>query len=136
LITADSGERRQLTLPPTANLGDGMPCFSPDGRMLAFARGTSFFVGDIYQVSVAGGPARQLTADNRWLMGLAWTSDGREVVFSSNRGGLLGLWRTRQRAAHRSRCPRPETTLFFPPSHDKGAILLTRVGRLTRTSGA
>lgn len=93
LITVETGERRQVTLPPASNLSDGMPRFSPDGQQLAFARGASFFVGDIYMVPVAGGAARQLTFDKRWLNGLTWTADSREIVFSSNRGGLLGLWR-------------------------------------------
>jgi Tol biopolymer transport system component/DNA-binding winged helix-turn-helix (wHTH) protein len=93
LIKVETGERRQLTLPLAPNLSDGMPRFSPDGQQLAFARGASFFVGDIYVVPVAGGAAQQLTSDKRWLNGLTWTADSGEIVFSSNRGGLLGLWR-------------------------------------------
>jgi Tol biopolymer transport system component/DNA-binding winged helix-turn-helix (wHTH) protein len=92
LISVESGERRRLTT-PAQNLSDGMPKFSPDGRMLAFVRGSSFFVNDLYLVPVAGGEARRLTADQRWLFGHAWTADGRALVFSSNRGGLFSLWR-------------------------------------------
>ncbi|MBL8207069.1 MAG: PD40 domain-containing protein [Blastocatellia bacterium] len=93
LITVASGERKQLTLPPTTNLADGYPKFSPDGKRVAFVRGTSFFVGDVYVTDMAGGTAQRLTHDDRWLTGLAWADDSREIVFSSNRGGLLSLWR-------------------------------------------
>jgi Tol biopolymer transport system component len=64
--------------------------FSPDGRRLAFIHG---LVSDIYVVPVAGGEPRRLTFDNRHVEGLAWTRDGREIVFSSERAGLPRLWR-------------------------------------------
>jgi Tol biopolymer transport system component/DNA-binding winged helix-turn-helix (wHTH) protein len=93
LISAESGEKRRLTSPPTQYLGDWSPKFSPDGKTLAFVRGASFFVNDLYFVPTDGGEARQLTFDHRWILGLTWTADGREIIFSSNRGGLFRLWR-------------------------------------------
>jgi Tol biopolymer transport system component len=92
LFTVESGEKRQLTAPPTQLLGDGFPKFSPDGKTLAFVRGSSFFVNDLYLVPVAGGVERRLSFDNRWILGLAWLADGRALVFSSNRSGLFRLW--------------------------------------------
>jgi Tol biopolymer transport system component len=51
-------------------------------------------VGDIYLVPIAGAEPQRLTTDNLFLSGgLAWTADGREIVFSSTRGGLPTLWR-------------------------------------------
>jgi Tol biopolymer transport system component len=50
-------------------------------------------VSDIYLAAVAGGEPKRLTYDGLWVRGLAWTPDGREVVFSSSRGGSYGLWR-------------------------------------------
>jgi Tol biopolymer transport system component/DNA-binding winged helix-turn-helix (wHTH) protein len=92
LIAVESGEKRRLTTPPQS-LSDGMPKFSPDGKTLAFVRGSSIFVNDLYLVPVAGGEARRLTTDQRWLFGQAWTADSRALIFSSNRGGLFSLWR-------------------------------------------
>lgn len=40
----------------------------------------------------AGEPKR-LTFDNRFIAGLDWTADGRDIVFSSNRAGARHLWR-------------------------------------------
>jgi Tol biopolymer transport system component len=68
---------------------DGL-AFSPDGRRLAFIDGLP---NDIYVVPVAGGEPRRLTFDKSRVGGLAWTRDGREIVFSSRRAGLPRLWR-------------------------------------------
>ena len=48
---------------------------------------------DIYIVPVGGGEPRRLTFDNVSIKCSAWTADGREIVFSSNRGGMMSLWR-------------------------------------------
>jgi Tol biopolymer transport system component len=94
LVSTESGEKRQLTRPPTSNLGDYYAALSPDGRTLAFVRGSGFQSGDLYVLPLAGnldanGEPRRLTKDNGNIVGTAWTADGREIVFSSNRA----LWR-------------------------------------------
>ena len=97
LLALETGERRRLTSPPAASVGDESPAFSPDGTTLALAR----LVGgakDIYLVPVAGGEPKRLTFEDTvrpgsFTDGLAWTSDGREIVFASNRSGSFQLWR-------------------------------------------
>src|SRR4030095_5953357 len=95
LISPDTLEWRQLTFAPQNSFGDLNPQFSPDGQSVAFSRsirsGTSTL--DIYIVPVAGGEPRRLTFDNKHIECLSWTADAREIVFSSDRGGLLSLWR-------------------------------------------
>ena len=93
LLSVENLERRQLTGPPAQNLFDMVPAFSPDGQALAFVRLSSGRVSDIYLVPVGGGEPRRLTFDNTDIDGLAWTQDGREIVFTSDRGGGYGLWR-------------------------------------------
>jgi Tol biopolymer transport system component/DNA-binding winged helix-turn-helix (wHTH) protein len=92
LIVKETGEKCQLTTPPAQSLGDGGLAFAPDGKALAFIRTVGIGIDDIYLTPVGGGEAKRLTADNRWIHGLAWTADGRELVFSSNRGRTFGLW--------------------------------------------
>ncbi len=91
LISIESGQKGTMTSPPGPYLAS--PTFSPDGKNLAFVEGLGFLAHDIYVASVAGGEPRRLTFDNRLIYGLTWTSDGKEIVFSSNRGGLDSLWR-------------------------------------------
>ncbi|MGE0132973.1 MAG: protein kinase [Blastocatellales bacterium] len=94
LVTLETGATRKLTNPPAGSVGDQSPVFSPDGQKLAFLRSPGTQVGDIYVVPITGGEPQRLTSDNLYLSGgLAWTTDGREIVFSSTRGGLPTLWR-------------------------------------------
>jgi Tol biopolymer transport system component len=93
LVSLEDGTKRRLTSPSAEHLGDSTPRFSPDGETLAFVRGASGFAADLYLVPVAGGEPRRLTSENRWVFGLAWTRDSREVVFASNRTGLFSLWK-------------------------------------------
>jgi Tol biopolymer transport system component/DNA-binding winged helix-turn-helix (wHTH) protein len=84
---------RPLTSPPVPSTGDWDAQYSPDGASIAFIR-NSKDVEDIYVMRGTDGAARRVTFDNRLLSGFAWTPDGKEFVFSSNRGGAVwGLWR-------------------------------------------
>ncbi|HKE26355.1 MAG TPA: hypothetical protein VKB88_28570 [Bryobacteraceae bacterium] len=50
-------------------------------------------MNDLYVVPVAGGEARRITSDNAFIPGHAWTPDGSEIIFTSNRLGSKALWR-------------------------------------------
>jgi Tol biopolymer transport system component len=96
LLSVETGEKRRLTSPPAHFFGDWNPAFSPDGKTLAFTRAVNGISLDIYVVPVSGGEPRRLTFDDAHLKGLAWTPDGREIVFSSSRGGSVhtaALWK-------------------------------------------
>lgn len=93
LISTKHGSRQRLTSPPATCVGDVHPAFSPDGQAVAFMRSCSNAVYDIHLVPVRGGEPSRLTHDNVTITGLAWTPDGREIIFSSNREGGFRLWR-------------------------------------------
>ena len=95
LISPDTLEWRQLTFAPQNSFGDLHPQFSPDGQNVAFCRssGTGTGTQEIYIVPIVGGEPKRLTFDGMHIECLAWTADGREIVFASDRGGLLSLWR-------------------------------------------
>lgn len=75
LLELDSLEDRRLTFPRSR--GDFDPAFSPDGRTLAFNRRGA----GIYTVAVLGGEERVISAGT-YYWGLAWTQDGRQIVFA------------------------------------------------------
>jgi Tol biopolymer transport system component len=93
-----TGEKQALTAPSQNIYGDGSLALSPDGKTLAFTRTKAAYVSDIYLLPMskdllpAGRPER-LTFDGKRISGLAWTADGRSLVFASMRGGRLELWR-------------------------------------------
>lgn len=93
LVSVSNGAKRLFTTPGTRMLGDGVPSFSPDGRLLAFSRWKTLNVADIYVQSLKTGMATRLTFDGSGIYGIAWTHDGRELIFSSGRSGAPKLWR-------------------------------------------
>ena len=91
-ISLDALEARRLTTPAPSWDGDWSPVVSPDGQKLAFVRGPESAVRDLYVMDHSGGEPRRLTNDGRLIVGLTWTADSRNVVFSSNRDGQFSLW--------------------------------------------
>lgn len=91
-LSLDSLAIRKLTSPLLP--GDYNPAFSPDGQTLAFNRGSQG-VTSIYTLPVAGGEERRLISGSQYGWGLAWTADGRDIVFG--RAGWLAksgwLWK-------------------------------------------
>ena len=85
---------RPLTSPPDRERDD-VPAFSPDGSTVAFVRGSVGGGGaDLLVLPAKGGEPRRLTFDNGGIIGSpAWTPDGHDIVFASQRGGLSSLWR-------------------------------------------
>ena len=60
------------------------PALSPDGRMLAFIRGDSWFLttDQIYVKMLPNGDARRVTDDNRLKYGLTFSPDGAEIAYT------------------------------------------------------
>jgi Tol biopolymer transport system component len=105
LIRARDGIKTPITMPPDKSIGDTSPAFSPDGKSIAFLRAVASGVSDVYVGSVQGGPARRLTFDNRDVQSIAWTADGRWIVFSSDRRRNSVLWRVRAGGGEPQRVP-------------------------------
>jgi Tol biopolymer transport system component/tRNA A-37 threonylcarbamoyl transferase component Bud32 len=96
LLSAVTGERRQLTFPPAGTLGDHCAAASPDGKALAFRRANAQgqWRGSIYVVALDSGfkpqrEPRQVTPQKffDWSC-VAWTADSQRLVFPY----ALGLW--------------------------------------------
>jgi Tol biopolymer transport system component len=97
LISTETGETRSLTSPPTKSLPDTDPAVSPDGRTVAFGRWAGL-MGSIYLLDLTEdlkpkGEPRRLTSLKSGLWGLAWTPDGREIIFSSGNIADMSLWK-------------------------------------------
>jgi len=92
LLSLDTLAARKLTSPGLP--GDYNPAFSPDGQTLAFNRGSQG-VTSIYTLAVKGGNEHLVASGSQFGWGLAWTADGRSIVFG--RASWLGtsawLWK-------------------------------------------
>jgi serine/threonine protein kinase len=94
LISIDAGKKQALTSPDMNGLyGDSYPKFSPDGSKIAFLRNLSYSITELYTISSNGGDEKRLTFDKLQVGSEAWTQDGKEIVFTSNRSGNTTLWR-------------------------------------------
>jgi Tol biopolymer transport system component/DNA-binding winged helix-turn-helix (wHTH) protein len=83
---------RPLTSPHNQQF-DCDPVFSPDGATVAFARGPmGAFLSDLFVLRVADRQPVRLTSGNSGG-DVAWTQDGKEIVFDSSARGFQGLWR-------------------------------------------
>jgi Tol biopolymer transport system component/DNA-binding winged helix-turn-helix (wHTH) protein len=87
-----TGQKRCLDSPQAKELGDFGPAVSPDQKSVVFARMSTLSVRALYSVDVAGGNLRRLTFDNKGVWGQMWTSDGKRIIFYSNRSGVPRLW--------------------------------------------
>ncbi len=87
LVSAQTGEKRRLTRPPTGSDRDFAPAFSPDGRILLFTRASGTgMAAEIYILSLSEdfepvGEARHLKTDERFVGSPVWTLDGRHVLY-------------------------------------------------------
>jgi Tol biopolymer transport system component/predicted Ser/Thr protein kinase len=104
LLSTQTGEKRKLTSPPAKLIGDTDPAFSADGRSLAFVRLVGYSASDLYLLSLSNdfkpiGEPTQITFNNWSVRNPVWTLDGRQIIFSSGRGGGNNLWRTTASAA-------------------------------------
>ena len=99
LIPVQGGEPRHIvrSKPPAS---DFAPAFSPDGRRLAYAScaasiaGCHVYVIELDAALAPTAPARRLTTRSVLIIGsLAWTRDGRAVVYSAQPGPFMAyLW--------------------------------------------
>jgi Tol biopolymer transport system component len=108
LVPVEGGAPRRLT---TAVAGgrDVAPAFSPDGRSLAYAACTSrlscdVFVQPLGEGTIPAGPPRRVTRQDVYsIHGMAWTPDGRSLVYDAEAGPeTFHLWRV---AAHGRTAP-------------------------------
>jgi Tol biopolymer transport system component len=103
-MSVENGERRRLTAIAAEGTstgefpGDFIPAVAPDGRFLAFRRAVTRNSFNLFLLPLARGmrPAgdpRRLTRDSQVISGLAWTADGKDLVFSSGTPGNVTLFR-------------------------------------------
>lgn len=92
LISTGTGRKRQLTHPPPRTVDD-QAAFSPDGTLIAFRRSQGDSSDEIYLIPSDGGQEQKLTFRSNPIDGLAWSADGKRIIFSSGRATSLGsIW--------------------------------------------
>lgn len=86
----DQGQWVQLTRFPDSV---SQPALSPDGRMITFVRGSTFYgPGEIYVKLLPDGEAVQLTRDGLDKASPAFSSDGSRIAYTVVRGNKWDTW--------------------------------------------
>ncbi len=124
LLDLDRLELSPLTSPPASYTGDALPRFAPDGSTLAFMRVMDGNSKDIFLLDTDGSSQPvQLTLDGVNITGFDWASDGKSIVFASNRNQQFGLWQIPVDGSHPSRLIRAVSM------EDPGSVAISRTGK-------
>ena len=90
MFTLTTMQKRCLAAPDSNAVDMEDPAVSPDGTTVTFARASTLRVRDIFTVPIRGGSVRRLTYEGKRFRDLMWTRDGKNIVFTSDRGGVTG----------------------------------------------
>ena len=106
LLNAETGEERILPEPAPDCTMTIEPAFSPDGKLLASVCVLTGGLNKVYVQPSDRGPAREiaLVSTEYVLAGLAWTADGRSIVYSTY-GANGTLWRVPATGGSREKLP-------------------------------
>ncbi len=91
VLDLDSGETRAIDYAPRSGESDIDPKISPDGRTIAFRRGSAPF-SDLWVVPTGGGEAKRITQLQSLIRGHDWLPDARGLVISSDHEGKPSLY--------------------------------------------
>lgn len=125
IVSSEGGKPRMVTENPMS----WFHSWSPDGKGIAFTR-PSHGSGNIYAISVNGGPETALTTGSGISDDPDYSPDGKYIYFNSDRTGTMEIWRMLPDGS------RPEQVTFDGlnswtphPSPDGNSILILSYGK-------
>jgi serine/threonine protein kinase/Tol biopolymer transport system component len=88
VLSAGTGELRQITFEQDSTVAMGAPVWSPDGRSIAFvsSKGRTGFEFGVWLVNPDGSNLRNVAPRG---LGMAWAPDGRWIYFAESSAGSL-----------------------------------------------
>jgi Tol biopolymer transport system component len=78
-------------VPPAPDVHWAYPSVSPDGRWVAASRWTPGAFLDVVVLEAGGGEVLRMTHDRAMDLAPAWSPDGRTLLWSSDRTGILNI---------------------------------------------
>jgi len=120
ILPSVGGEPRLVTENPNSYFHS----WSPDGKTIAFTR-PNHGAGNIYSISVDGGPETALTTGTGISDDPDYSPDGRFIYFNSDRTGSMQIWRMRPDGSEPEQLTFDEYQNWTPhPSPDGKSVLV------------
>lgn len=120
IIPSGGGEPRLVTENPNSYFHS----WSPDGKTIAFTR-PNHGSGNIYAISVDGGPETALTTGAGISDDPDYSADGKYIYFNSDRSGSMQIWRMLADGSHPEQITSDDYQNWTPhPSPDGKSILI------------
>lgn len=88
VVDVDTGARRKL-----GEMDAVQPSWSPNGERIAYWTTVGGGQRDLFTIPAAGGEPVAVTNDAPTDWNPVWSADGRWLYFSSDRSGVMGIWR-------------------------------------------
>ena len=125
IVPSAGGTPRMLTENPLS----WFHSWSPDGKTIAFTR-PSHGSGNIYSISVDGGPETALTTGTAISDDPDYSPDGKYIYFNSDRSGAMEIWRMRPDGSRPEQMTFDGQASWTPhPSPDGNSILILSYGK-------
>ena len=119
IIPSSGGEPRLVTENPYSYFHS----WSPDGKTIAFTR-PSHGSGNIYAISVEGGPETALTTGSGISDDPDYAPDGKAIYFNSDHSGSMQIWRMLADGTHPEQVTSDDYQNWTPhPSPDGKSVL-------------
>lgn len=105
------------------------PRWAPDDQTIAYQHNLAFWAFSVFTIGVSGGTPKQITREDDLMNGLAWTPDGREIVYSSGRGASLiylptmQLWAVPREGGNSRLITYGETSYEWPDISKDGTLV-------------
>ncbi len=110
IINADTRSTNERIMPVTSGVGNMK--LSPNGKEVAFV-----YRGDVFVSNADGSGTKQITKTPEAESDITWHSDGRMIVYASERNGKWSIYK--------SEISRKEEPYFFASTLIKEALLIT-----------
>jgi Tol biopolymer transport system component len=136
LVGVQDGSLRVLKTTDWTAPGDGewKILFSPDGKYVAYSRPAGSNTGQrgVFAMELAGGREFPVVASTGNDQLAAWSPDGKQILFTSNRTGATGLWAI----AFPGGAPQGQPELLKPDLGSSLVVGMTAAGALYYFQGS
>ncbi|MEM7086720.1 MAG: winged helix-turn-helix domain-containing protein [Bacteroidota bacterium] len=127
LTNLEFGEKRTISNPPEGYNGDIHPTYSPDGTKLGFIREKNPVSMYLYVVDIETGEETQITTEHVSINGFDWSTDGKSLVYGTDKTGIYKLWKVNLEDQVSTLLPVADYQMVMPRIADNGQMIYAKL---------